>query len=169
MGIIYDQPVVLHTDAGPSSAWVAYDRFENLSYATCLRRPIVDEWDALGPGMKIDRRATDWGLASLGINGAFLIMAPVMLFFNDFYSCVGINHAHRTEIDGARIATVAIGIMFLGLISFGIFCGFRGLGIARSTQQAVALPLAGILVGFVVFVLWLALGIDLLAVLRVFL
>jgi len=119
--------------------------------------------------MQIDRRATDWGLASLGINGAFLIMSPVMLFFNDFYNCVGIHHADRMEIDGARIATVAIGIMFLGLISFGIYCGFRGLGIARATQQAVALPLAGILVGFVVFVLWLALGLDLLAVLRVFL
>lgn len=128
----------------------------------------MDEWDALGPGMKIDRRATDWGLAALGINGAFLIMSPVMLFFNDFYNTIGIHHADRTEIDGARIATVLVGIMFLGLIGFGIFCGFRGLGIARATQQAVALPLAGIVVGFVVFVLWLALGLDLLAVLRVF-
>ena len=128
----------------------------------------MDEWDALGPGMKIDRRATDWGLAALGINGAFLIMSPVMLFFNDFYNTIGIHHADRTEIDGARIATVLVGLMFLGLIGFGIFCGFRGLGIARATQQAIALPLAGILVGFVVFVLWLALGLDLLAVLRVF-
>ena len=128
----------------------------------------MDEWEALGPGMKIDRRATDWGLASLGINGAFLIMSPVMLFFNDFYNTIGIHHADRTEIDGARIATVLVGLMFLGLIGFGIFCGFRGLGIARATQQAIALPLAGTLVGFVVFVLWLALGLDLLAVLRVF-
>ena len=90
------------------------------------------------------------------------------MFFNDFYSAVGIHHAVPMEIDGARIATVVVGLMFLGLIGFGIFCGFRGLGIARATQQAVALPLAGILVGFVVFVLWLALGLDLLAVLRVF-
>ncbi len=73
------------------------------------------------------------------------------------------------EIDGARIAVFVVGPLFLGLIGFGIYCGFRGLGIARATQQAVALPLAGILVGFVVFILWLALGIDLLAVLRVFL
>lgn len=129
----------------------------------------MDEWDGLGPGMKIDRRATDWGLASLGINGAFLIMAPVMLFFNDFYNTIGIHQANEMEIDGGRIATVVIGVMFLGLIGFGIYCGFRGLGIARTTQQAVALPLAGILVGFVVLVLWLALGLDLLAVLRVFL
>jgi hypothetical protein len=129
----------------------------------------VNEWDALGPGMKIDRRATDWGLASLGINVAFLIMAPVMLFFNDFYNTIGIHSADRTEIDGGRIATVVIGIMFLGLIAFAIYCGFRGLSIARQTEQAVALPLAGILVGFVVFFLWLALGLDLLAVLRVFL
>ncbi len=129
----------------------------------------MDEWEALGPGMKLDRRATDWGLASLGINGAFLIMSPVMLFFNDFYNCIGIHHADRFEIDGARVVTVLVGLAFLGLIGFAIYCGFRGLSIARSTQQAVALPLAGIAVGIVVFVLWLGLTIDLLAVLRVFL
>jgi hypothetical protein len=129
----------------------------------------MDEWEALGPGMKIDRRATDWGLASLGINGAFLIMAPVMLFFNDFYNCIGLQHADRMEVEWGRVATVVVGLMFLGLIGFAIYCGFRGLGIARATQQAVALPLAGIVVGFVVGILWLALGLDLLAVLRVFL
>jgi hypothetical protein len=129
----------------------------------------VNEWDALGPGMKIDRRATDWGLASLGINGAFLIMAPIMLIFNDFYWSIGIHHADQNEIHTGRIACMVIGLAFLGLISFGIFCGFRGLGIARATEQAVALPLAGILIGFVVFVLWLAIGINLMAILGTFL
>jgi hypothetical protein len=129
----------------------------------------MDEWEALGPGMKIDRRATDWGLASLGINVAFLIMAPIMLFFNDFYWSIGVHHADRNEIELGRIACVVVGLSFLGLISFGIFCGFRGIGIARATQQAVALPLAGILVGFVVFVLWLAMGLNLLAILGTFL
>src|SRR5262245_34803777 len=38
-----------------------------------FEEPTLDEWDSLGPGMKIDRRATDWGLASLGIGVAFLI------------------------------------------------------------------------------------------------
>lgn len=128
----------------------------------------MDEWEALGPGMKIDRRATDWGLASLAINTAFLIMAPVMLFFNDFYNCFGIQRADQFELKGARIVTVLTGVAFLVLIAFATFCGFRGFRIARSTEQCVALPLAGIVVGFVVAVLWLGLTLDLLAVLQVF-
>jgi len=129
----------------------------------------VDEWDALGPGMKIDRRATDWGLASLGIAVAFLIMAPIMLIFNDFYWSIGIHRADRDELEAGRIVTPLVGGAFLLLIGFGIYCGFRGVSIARATQQAVALPLAGIVVGFVDLVLWLGLGINLMAILGMFL
>jgi CBS domain containing-hemolysin-like protein len=119
--------------------------------------------------MKIDRRAADWGLASLGITTAFLIMAPIMLIFNDFYWSIGIHHADRDEIDAARIVTPLVGGAFLVLIGFGIFCGFRGLSVARTTRQAAALPLAGIVVGFLDLVLWLGLLINLLAILGTFL
>jgi hypothetical protein len=119
--------------------------------------------------MKIDRRATDWGLASLGISAAFLIMAPIMLIFNDFYWSIGIHHADRDELTAGRIATPLIGASFLFLIGFGIYCGFRGLSIARATHQAAALPLAGVVVGFVDLVLWLGLGINLMAILGMFL
>ena len=124
----------------------------------------MDEWDALGHGMKIDRRATDWGLASLGVTGAFLIMAPIMLIFNDFYWSIGIHHADRQEIASVRVACPIVGLAFLGLICFGIFCGFRGIGVARTSQHAVALPLAGVVVGFVDFFIWLAMGINLMAI-----
>ena len=129
----------------------------------------MDEWDALGPGMKIDRRATDWGLASLGITTAFLIMAPVMLIFNDFYWSIGIHHADRDELEAGRIVAPLVGGAFLVLIGFGIYCGFRGVAIARATQQAAALPLAGIVVGFLDLVLWLGLAINLMAILGMFL
>src|SRR3954464_1744833 len=115
----YERPPRTHTGAA-----VPWDGLGTLSHGMPTRSRAVDEWDALGPGMQIDRRATDWGLASLGINGAFLIMTPVMLFFNDFYSSIGIHHANRMEIDGARIAVVIVGLMFLGLIGFATYCGF---------------------------------------------
>ena len=41
----------------------------------------MDEFDAMGHGMKVDRRSTDWGLLSLAIGCSFLIMSPVMLAF----------------------------------------------------------------------------------------
>src|SRR3954464_5015232 len=119
----YERPPRTHTGAA-----VPWDGLGTLSHGMPTRSRAVDEWEALGPGMKIDRRATDWGLAALGINGAFLIMAPVMLFFNDFYAVIGIHHAAPNEVETARIAGVVIGALFLGLIGFGIFCGFRGLG-----------------------------------------
>ena len=62
----------------------------------------MDECDALGPGMKIDRRSTDWGLVSLWVGGFFLVMGPVQLLFNDFYWSIGRHHADRQEGDGAR-------------------------------------------------------------------
>jgi hypothetical protein len=127
----------------------------------------VDEWDALGHGMKIDRRATDWGLASLGICGLFLLMAPIQLFFNDFYWSIGIHHADRQEIEIARVVTPVVGLAYLVLIGLGIYCGFRGLAVARATQQAPALPMVGMAVGFVDVVLWLGLGFNLMAILGV--
>ena len=129
----------------------------------------MDEWDAIGPGMKIDRRATDWGLASLGICGLFLLMAPIQLFFNDFYWSFGIHRADRQEIEIARVVTPIVGAAYLGLIGFGIYCGYRGLSIARTTQQAPALPLAGMAVGCVDTLLWVGLGFNLMAILGVFL
>ena len=60
-----------------------------------------------------------------------------------------------------------VGLAFEGLIGFGIYCGFRGLSIARATEQAPALPLAGIVVGFVDVVLWLGLTVNLLGILGV--
>ena len=125
----------------------------------------MDEWDAFGPGMKIDRRATDWGLASLGICGLFLLMAPIQLIFNDFHYSVGIQRAARHEMQLARVVAPVVGVTFLGLVGFGIYCGFRGLAVARATQQAAALPLAGVVVGFVDVVLWIGLTVNLMGIL----
>ena len=65
----------------------------------------------------------------------------------------------------ARVVGPLVGLTFEGLIVFGIVCGFRGLAVARATQQAAALPLAGIVVGFVDVILWLGLMINLCAIL----
>lgn len=129
----------------------------------------MDEWDALGTGMKVDRRATDWGLASLGVCGCMLIMAPIQLIFNDFYWSVGIHHAARDEIQQARMVAPLVAFGFLGLIGFGIFCGARGMSVARATGQAVALPLAGVVVGCLDMLLWIGLSINLMAILGMFL
>jgi hypothetical protein len=128
----------------------------------------VDEWDALGPGMKIDRRSTDWGLASLTIGGFFLIMAPIQLIFNDFYWCFGIFRADRQEIEIGRVAALLVGGAFVALQAFALYAGFRGLSLARANNHPAALPLGGILVSGLDILLWLGLTVNLLAILGTF-
>jgi hypothetical protein len=128
----------------------------------------VDEWDALGPGMKIDRRSTDWGLVSLGIGGFFLIMAPIQLIFNDFYWCFGIHRADRQEIELGRVIAPVVGGTFVALQGFSVYAGFRGLSLARESNHPTALPLGGILVSGLDIILWIGLTANLLAILGVF-
>src|SRR5262245_3823866 len=60
----------------------------------------VDEWDAMGHGMKVDRRSTDWGIVSVTIGACFLIMAPIMLTFNMIYWLQGgVWHQTREELE----------------------------------------------------------------------
>jgi hypothetical protein len=129
----------------------------------------VDEWDALGPGMKIDRRSTDWGIVSLVIGAAFLVMAPVMLTFNMLYWVHAVHRHTQQEIELNRLFTVLIGGLFLALISFGIFAAFRSMSLARASSQPTALGVGGLLTCGLDALLWLGLGIDLLAVLNTFL
>lgn len=125
----------------------------------------MDDWDALGPAMRVDRRASDWGLVAFGIGGFFLIMGPIQLIFNDFYWSIGIHHADRNEIETARIVAPLIGLAFLTLIGFGVFAAFRGMALARATRQPAALAIAGLLICGVDAIVWLGLTINLCAIL----
>jgi hypothetical protein len=129
----------------------------------------VDEWDAHGPAMRIERRATDWGLVSLAIGGFFLIMAPIQLFFNSFYWSIGIHHADRQEIEIARVVSPMIGAAYLGLLGFGVYAAIRGLSLARSTRHPAALPLGGLLICGLDIILWIGLTANLCAILGMFL
>lgn len=128
----------------------------------------MDEWDALGPGMKLDRRSTDWGIVSLLIGACFLIMAPVMLTFNLLYWTQGVHHQTRQELEVNRVFTVLIGGLFLALIAFGIFAAFRSMSLARASSHPTALGVGGLLICGLDALLWLGLGIDLLAVMNTF-
>jgi hypothetical protein len=129
----------------------------------------VDEWDAMGHGMKLDRRSTDWGIVSITIGACFLIMAPIMLTFNMLYWLHGgVWHQTREELEIARVATLAIDGFFLGLIVFGIIFAFRSMSLARATGHPTALGFGGLLMNGLNIILWIGLGVHLLAVLNTF-
>ncbi len=128
----------------------------------------MDEWDAMGHGMKVDRRSTDWGIVSLTIGACFLIMAPIMLTFNMLYWVQGVRHQTREEMDIGRVATVVVDGFFLALIVFGIVAAFRSMSLARTTGHPTALGMGGLLACALDIILWIGLGLHLLAVLNTF-
>ncbi len=102
---------------------------------------------------------------SLWVGGFFLVMAPIQLFFNDFYWSVGIHHADRQEIDLARIIGPCMGVAFLSLIGFGLFAAVRGFGLARKTDQPLAFPIAGMLICGLDVLMWIGLTVNLMGIL----
>lgn len=128
----------------------------------------MDEWDAMGHGMKVDRRSTDWGIVSLLIGACFLIMAPIMLTFNMLYWVQGVRHQTREELEIGRVATVVVDGFFLALILFGILAAFRSMSLARATGHSTALGMGGLLICALNVILWIGLGFHLLAVLNTF-
>ena len=128
----------------------------------------MDEFDAIGHGLKVDRRSTDWGILSLTIGASFLIMSPIMLTFNMLYWVQGVRNQTREEIEINRICTVVIGGFFLMLIAFGIFAAVRSLAVARAAKEPIALGLGGLLACGLDIILWIGLGLHLLLVLNTF-
>jgi hypothetical protein len=129
----------------------------------------MDEWDAMGHGMKLDRRSTDWGILSVTIGACFLIMSPILLTFNMLYWIhQGPWHQTREELEINRLATVVIGGLFLALIVFGIIAAFRSIGLARATGHPTALGFGGLLMCGLNVILWIGLGVHLLACLNTF-
>jgi hypothetical protein len=128
----------------------------------------MDEWDAMGHGMKVDRRSTDWGIVSLTIGACFLIMAPIMLHFNVYYWLNGVRVQTRDELQVNRLCTVVIDGFFIALIVFGVFAGFRSMSLARATQHPTAIGLGGVLICGLNVILWIGLGLYLLAVMNTF-
>ena len=128
----------------------------------------MDEWDAMGHGMKVDRRSTDWGIVSLTIGACFLIMSPIMLTFNILYWVQGVANHRPEEIDIARVATVVIGGAFIGLIVCGVIAAFRSMALARATSHPTALGFSGLIICGLDIILWLGLWLHLLAILGIF-
>ena len=74
----------------------------------------------------------------------------------------------RLDIDIAKVATVVVGLAFVVLLVFGVIAGFRSLSLARATSQPAALGLGGVLICGLDTLLWIGLGVYLLAVLGIF-
>jgi hypothetical protein len=95
-------------------------------------------------------------------------MAPIMLTFNVLYWAHAFHRQTREEIEINRVATIVVDGFFLALIAFGIFAAFRSMSLAGATSQPKALGIGGLLICGLNMILWIALGLHLLAVMNTF-
>ena len=119
---------------------------------------------AKGPATIEDGAA--WGLASLGLGAVTLLVAPITLVFNVLLWRAG---SLGDLPKGPATFGAFLGLlMMLGLACASVAFGMRGRRIDRDHRRTSPLSLAGILVGVAAILLWLIVGIDLLAILSVF-
>lgn len=106
--------------------------------------------------------SAQWGLASLLISGLLLLAAPVTLIFNILLWQAGpFGIALGPAFVGAGLSLLVI----LGLTACGIAFGLKGRRMAADDRRPSPLTTAGVLTGVAALLLWLVVGIDLIAIL----
>ncbi|HEX3150897.1 MAG TPA: hypothetical protein VHR66_22655 [Gemmataceae bacterium] len=124
----------------------------------------MDEWNAFGPGMKVDRHTAEWGMASALAGGVLVIAAPVQLLFNLHYWRDGLAWQNPGELPIYQVGSSIVLLSIFVLIGFGVFAGFRGLGSSRARQQPAALPLVGLFICATAAIMWIGLTVMLAAI-----
>ena len=109
-----------------------------------------------------DRRAAEWGLASVVLGGLLVVTSPIILIVNILMAALGPRSlgmsADEIKLGTFGFFTVLVLLLALGLT--GLVFGGVSLSHARSRNQTVALGLAGLLVCAVGFLALLIVGID---------
>jgi hypothetical protein len=105
---------------------------------------------------------TQWGLASLVIGGGLCLAAPITLVANILLWRAGPSGLPV----GLALAAAVVGLLVVaGLAASGIAFGLRGWRATAGGGRPSPLATAGVLTGAAASVIWLIVGIDLIAIL----
>jgi hypothetical protein len=125
------------------------------------------EWSGIPEEKR--RLGFEWGLASLLMGGLLALMALVLLISN-ILLFLGSEQQRldQTSLELANIAAI-VGIpCFIGLCVCSIVFAIRGLRGARRYDMPMALPASGLLLSIAALILWIVVGVDLIAILQSF-
>jgi hypothetical protein len=106
-----------------------------------------------------------WGLASLMIGAVLTLAVPVALIFNVVLWRSGPSGLPKVP---AFVGSVLGLVVILGLAVFGIAAGLKGRQPAPGESRPSPLATAGVVTGAAAMILWIVVGIDLLAILSSF-
>jgi hypothetical protein len=116
----------------------------------------------IDPSEVPDRRAAEWGLASVLIGALLVLGSPVLLIVNILMAAFGPS-ALGMNLGAIRLATigfVAVLGLLLALGVMGVVFGVYSLVAARPRGQSIALGLTGLLICVVGLVMLIVVGID---------
>lgn len=121
-------------------------------------------------GRDPERLSFEWGLASALIGGSFLFIGPVCLLFclilyNRGHGDYGLS---SLDLQLAQVGAYVCILEALVVCIHGLVYGIRGLNQAQRLSLPGALPKAGILLCISALVIWIVVGVDLVAILHSF-
>jgi cytochrome bd-type quinol oxidase subunit 2 len=132
------------------------------------RRDNLDEREWSGIPEEKRRLGFEWGLASLLMGGLLALMALVLFISNILIFLDAGQRLDPTSLELANIAAI-VGIpCFIGLCVCTIVFAIRGMRGARRYDMPMALPVSGLLLSIAALILWLVVGVDLIAILQSF-
>jgi cytochrome bd-type quinol oxidase subunit 2 len=132
------------------------------------QRDDFDEREWSGIPEEKRRLGFEWGLASLLMGGLLALMALVLFISNILIFLDAGQRLDPTSLEVANIAAI-VGIpCFIGLCVCSIVFAIRGMRGARRYDMPMALPASGLLLSIAALILWLVVGVDLIAILQSF-
>jgi hypothetical protein len=125
----------------------------------------VSQWEVgAAKGVKAGGR-TPWGFVSITNGAASILGALIAAVVNvDFWQWPPLERADRVAVIGTAVGLTAA----LGVTSFGIMARLWGSRTGRDSPPRSLLATAGIVIGAGAMLLWIIVGIDLLASLSSF-
>jgi hypothetical protein len=105
-----------------------------------------------------ERRAAEWGLASLALGGVLVLLGPPTLLLEHQLESTGFSTMTRTEVRLAAIGGVTAGLVLLAFAVAAVVFGFWSVGAARRAGVPPARGLAGVMLGGLAVFIWVSAG-----------
>jgi hypothetical protein len=108
------------------------------------------------------RYAAEWGLASL-LMGSVMVLAALLMLITLIWYLILISQVRPSRSD-VRLAVTITGVLtglFVVVCAVGVTCGVVGVRAAWARCQPGGLPVAGLVLSLLAFLLWLAVGFSL--------
>jgi hypothetical protein len=105
-----------------------------------------------------ERRAAEWGLASLALGGVLVLMGPPTLYLQHILNGTGFAGMTRTDFQLAAVGGVMAGLVLVAFAVAGVVFGLWAVGAARRAGVPPARGLVGVMLSGLAVFIWVSAG-----------